>query len=132
MERPAKHLYGNSNRVSRSQSADRTSTYFSRDAIQRRVPVQKLMTVKPTRYPFKSEDGCPLGAPVFCGRAVGAESPQIVFQFLFAGWLWVNLADGHHELKLSRAGSEPLLARVPGGRVLRSVAAGGRAQSIHA
>ena len=46
MGRPAKHLYG-LNRVSRSLALRPNLNLLSRDAIQRRVPVQKLCAAKP-------------------------------------------------------------------------------------
>ena len=35
---------------------------------------------KPLGYPFKCDDGCPdqVGTPVFCGRALGAETPNSI------------------------------------------------------
>jgi hypothetical protein len=74
MGRPAKHLYGLS-RVSRSLVVRPNLNLLSRDAIQRRVPIQKLMAVNPPAI-HSNRSRLPTGVPVFCGRAVGAESPN--------------------------------------------------------
>ena len=65
-------------------------------------PGPETLTVHPTAIHSRRSQ-LPAGAPVFCGRAVGAESPNC-FSIFFAGGLWV-LADGHHELK--QAGGYP-------------------------
>src|SRR5450432_3200451 len=85
-------------------------------------PGPETLISKPIRYPFESKTVIPsesrfqFFADVRLGR-----SRQIVFQFLFAGWVWLRV-------KTSRDEGEPFSSR-PGGRVTRSVAAGGRAQS---
>ena len=61
MGRPAKHLYGLS-RVRQSLVVRPNLGLLSRDAIKRRVPVQKLYYRKPIRYPFESKPAAHRGS----------------------------------------------------------------------
>jgi len=117
MGRPAKHLYG-LDRAGQSLVVRPNPNSLSREAIKRCLPVQKLCAVNPSAI-HSSRRRLPTGAPVFCGRAVGPESPNS-----FYSYRWLVMAAS----KASRDDSEPFSSR-PGGRGTRSVAAGDRAQS---
>ena len=116
--RPAKHLFG----LRRAgQSALPCSPHLnplSRAAIKRRGPVQKLSFSSPTRCPFNAMSAArwfptELRASVFCGRAPGADAPNLCF--VIASFVPEDVG---REIERAGGGGEPT-ARAPGGRTSR-------------